>query len=91
MAQTVRLCQIAADRWEEIDAHYHASPVPLLRMGPRRFASMVYVWCIERVPPEKLEQWIADLSEPLPWQDGDDDAGAELESASFFAMQGKGG
>jgi hypothetical protein len=52
---------------------------------------MVYVWAIERVPYDKLQEWITDLDELLEWQDGDSAASEESESASFFDMQNKGG
>jgi hypothetical protein len=52
---------------------------------------LVYSWAIERVAHDKLDEWKADLVELLPWQDADSAAAEEMESASFFAMQGKGG
>lgn len=87
----VRLCLLAAERWDEIDAHYHASPTPLLRMSPHRYLNMVYSWAIERVPHDKLDDWKLELVDLLPWQDTQSEAAAELESDSFFAMQAKGG
>lgn len=85
----VRLCTIAAERWAEIDAAYYQ--MTLLRERPHRFLNMVYAWAIERVDPDKLDEWLAELADLLPWQDADSEAAAELESASFFEMQGKGG
>lgn len=87
----VRLCEIAADRWAELDAEYHASPIPLLRMPPHRFLNMVYSWCIERVPADKLADWLAELEDLLPWQDVNSEAAVNLESESFLAMAAKGG
>ena len=85
----VRLCCIAAERWPELDAFYHASPTPLLRLRPHRYLNFVYAWAIERVPYDKLDDWKAELVDLLPWQDASSAAAEELESASFFAMQGK--
>ena len=90
-AVAVRLCDLAADRWAEIDAAYHASPVPLLRMKPHRFLNMVYSWAVERVPADKFDQWKLDLAELLPWQDVDSEAAINAESESFFASQARGG
>jgi hypothetical protein len=50
----------------------------------------VYGWCLERVDPDKLDKWHAELNDLLPWQDADSMAAEELESESFFAMQAKG-
>lgn len=53
--------------------------------------SLVYTWCIERVDPEKLDDWVAELDDLLPWQDVQSEAAEEIESSSFFAMQARGG
>lgn len=87
----VKLCFLGAERWDQIDAHYHASPVPLLRMAPHRYLNMVYSWAIERINPEKLDEWRDELHELLPWQDINSEAAINIESDSFFAMQAKGG
>jgi hypothetical protein len=63
----------------------------LLRLRPHKFLSLVYAWAIERVDPDKLDDWLLELNDLLPWQDAQSQAAADLESASFFAMQGKGG
>lgn len=88
----VRLCSYyLAPRWAEIDAHYHASPVPLLRMRGHRLLSMVYAWAIERIPSDKLDDWLVEMNDLLPWQDIESEAAINLESESFFAAQAKGG
>lgn len=73
----------AAERWDEIAAHYYQ--VNLLREPPWKFLGMVYVWCIERVEHDKIEAWIQDLRDLLPWQSTQSEAAAEIESASFMA------
>jgi hypothetical protein len=78
------------DRWPQIDAFYHASPTPLLRLPPHRLLNMVYSWAIERVPSDKLDDWLQDLRDLLPWQDASSDAAADLESESFMSMMAKG-
>ena len=88
-AAALRLCCIAAERWAELEAAYYQ--INLLRQRPRRFGNLVYAWAIERVEPEKLEEWQADLIDLLPWQDSSSEAAANLESESFMAMQAKGG
>jgi uncharacterized linocin/CFP29 family protein len=86
----VRLCGIAADRWEQIDAAYYQ--INLLRIPAYRFVGLVYAWAIERVPHDKLDEWKADLNELLPWQDGESEAAVEMESESFYAaMAAQGG
>lgn len=89
---TVRLFWIAADYWPLIDAYYHASPVPLLRMPHSRFLNMVYSWAITHiVESDKFHEWHDEMNDLLPWQDVTSEAAVNLESDSFFAMQAKGG
>ena len=85
----VRLCLIAAERWAEIDAAYYQTN--LLRLRPHRFLNLVYTWCVERLEPDKLDDWHAELVDLLPWQDSNSEAAINLESESFLAMQAKGG
>lgn len=80
---------IASERWDEIASAYYQ--INLARQKPYRFAGLVYAWCIERVPHDKLDEWKAELVDLLPWQDAQSEAATELESASFFAMQANGG
>lgn len=63
----------------------------LLRLRPHKFLGLVYAWAIERVDPDKLDDWLVELNDLLPWEDAQSEAAVELESASFFAMQAKGG
>lgn len=55
------------------------------------YLNLVYSWAIERVAHDKLDEWLSDLYDLLPWQDSTSEAAANLESESFFAMQAKGG
>lgn len=50
---------------------------------------LVYAWAVERVPPEKLEEWEAELVDLLPWQDSASEAAVQMESDSFFNMMSK--
>lgn len=84
----VKLLAIASERWAEIDAAYYQ--IDLIRLPCYRILNMVYSWCIERVPPDKLDEWLAELEELLPWQDVDGAAAEALESASFMDMMAKG-
>lgn len=59
-------------------------------MSPHRLLNMVYSWAIERVPSDKLDDWLQDLSDLLPWQDADSEAAANMESESFMSMMAKG-
>jgi len=60
-------------------------------MPPHRYLNMVYSWCVERVASDKLDDWLTELNDLLPWQDIDSEAAVNLESESFFAAQAKGG
>lgn len=81
----VRLCWIAALRWDQIESHYHATTIPLLRLTPAAFAGRIYSWAIERVEHDKLDEWEQDMIDLLPWQDSTSAAAEDIESASFYA------
>lgn len=52
--------------------------------------TLVFAWAIERVEHGKIEEWLAELVDLLPWQDVESEAAIDLESASFYNMQAKG-
>jgi hypothetical protein len=62
-----------------------------LRLPPYRYLNMVYSWVIERIASDKLEDWLRDLEDLLPWQDTTSEAAVDIESESFMAMAAKGG
>lgn len=72
-------------KWDLIEAHYHASATPLLRLPPAAFAGRIHAWAYERVPGDRLEEWEQEMSDLLPWQDSTSSSAEELESESFFA------
>lgn len=86
----VRLCGVLAERWDQISAAYYHPGYSLLDERPHMLLNLVYAWCIERIPPDKLDEWISDLHDLLPWQDSTSSAAEELESASFMNMMAKG-
>lgn len=86
-ARTVKLCILAADRWLELTAAYYQTN--LLRERPWKFIALVYTWCVERVDSDKLDDWLSELNDLLPWQDSSSEAAAEAESESFMAMMSK--
>jgi len=49
--------------------------------------NLVFAWCVERIDPEKREQWEAQLVEPLPGQEKAPPTPfqAEDEAADFMA------
>lgn len=86
----VRLCGVAADHWDTLCAQYYQ--INLLRIPTHRFLGHVYAYAIERVEHGKMEEWIAELNELLPWQDGESEAAVQAESDSFYAaMMAQGG
>lgn len=60
----LRLYAIAGERWPELDASYPA--VDLLKLPIHQFLNYVYAWCVERLDPEKREEWEMGLADPLP-------------------------
>lgn len=83
----LRLYVIAAERWPEIDSAY--ASIDLIRYPPHRFMNLVYGWCVQRIDPEKREEWESMLADPLPNQVTEKSAPtpfqAEDEGASFMA------
>lgn len=82
----LRLYAIAGERWSEISAAYIT--IDLLRARPDLYLNCVFTWCLERIDPEKREEWIAMLEAPLP---GDEKMAPtpetiEEEGASFMAF-----
>jgi len=62
----VRLCLIAQERWVEIDgeAALHGQDLMLLPLD--RFLNAIYMWCVQRIEPDKLDQWRSQLWGPIP-------------------------
>lgn len=85
----VRLCGVLAERYSQIDAHYYQQPI--LRQRPYRIVGWVYSWAVERVAHDKLDEWLEELHDLLPWQDSTSEAAVNAESESFLNMQAKGG
>ncbi len=56
-----------------------------------RFCNLVYGWAIQRIEPEKREEWDYMLTAPFP---GETEVVSEFrdedEGASFMAMMGQG-
>ena len=85
----VRLCWLAADHWPRLDAAYHL--IDLRRQRPARFADLVWAWCVNNTASDKIDEWLNELVDLLPWQDVLSEAAVNLESDSFMAMSAKGG
>lgn len=81
--RVVRLCWIVGGRWSEIVAAYYQ--INLLRQPMHKFIALVHAWALERVPHDKMDEWITEMEDLLPWEDVASEAAAEIESASFMA------
>lgn len=81
----LRLYAIAAERWAEIDSCY--ASIDLIAYPPHRFMNLIYGWCVERVQPEKREEWEMMLETPLPGLEKAEPTPfqAEDEAADFMA------
>jgi len=81
----LRLYFIASEHWPLIDAAYPS--VDLIRFPAHRFLNFVYAWATERVPPDKLEEWLHMLNQPLPGRERQKPTEDELqaEGESFMA------
>lgn len=65
-AVAIRLYGVAAEHWPELDAAFAA--VDLIQLPAHRFLNCVRAWCLDRIEPEKREEWLAMLEMPLPWR-----------------------
>jgi hypothetical protein len=61
---TLRLYAIAIERFAELEGSYPS--ISLLNITPRKFCNLVFAWAVERIDPEKREEWIESLNYPLP-------------------------
>ena len=81
-----RLYAIGVERWAEVEATYYQEDVLGFRID--KYLNLVYAWCVPRIDPEKLEEWIVALDNPLPWESPSahvSEAAAESEGAMFMA------
>lgn len=57
-----------------------------MSIRPDRFLNAIYTWAIERIPADKMEQWLFQLKQPLPGRESKQtDLTIEDEGASFMA------
>ena len=82
-----RLYAIASERWAEIDAAY--ASIDLIRQPVHRFVNLTYAWCLTRIEPEKLEEWMFMLNSPFPGEKVVSDQMLEDEGAAFLALMGQ--
>jgi hypothetical protein len=80
----LRLYHIAADHWPVIDAAYPS--VDLIRLRAYRFLNFIYAWCLDHVEPDKREEWIYMLNQPLPGRETKPtESELEADAESFMA------
>lgn len=85
----LRLCSYAAVKWPEIEASYYQ--INLFKEKPSRFIRLVYAWFLQRIDPEKRDEFDMELAEMMPWQSTDTDAAIDIESESFAAFMNSSG
>jgi len=63
-----------------------------MRLPAYRFLNCVYAWCLQHIHPEKVEEWLFNLNQPLPGHEEEvSDAMAEQEGADFMALMAQQG
>jgi hypothetical protein len=82
---TVRLTLIAGERWPEIDGETALKGVDLTRIPLDRYLNAIYVWCLERIEPDKRDQWLFQLAQPIPGREVPVDVEAEMDDFAAFA------
>lgn len=87
-ATACRLYFLAEDRWAEIYANY--INVDLFDLPPHGFLNCVYTWAVERIPPDKLEQWQHELWKPVPGRQATE-VEVEQEGQLFMELLAKEG
>lgn len=60
-----------------------------MSIGPRKMLSLVYGFCLKRIAPEKIEQWIFELEAPLPGGKVRTDTSPDEDAALFLAAAAK--
>jgi hypothetical protein len=50
-----------------------------------RFLNAMYVWCMNRIEPEKQDRWLHELNLPLPGRPVPVDTEAEMDDFASFA------
>jgi len=84
-AVTVRLVLIARERWPEIDGETALKGIDLTHLPLDRFLNAIYVWCLSRVEPDKHDQWLFQLTQPIPGRVEPVDVEAEMDDFASFA------
>lgn len=84
----MRLAGLASSVWPQLEAHYYQ--IELLDLHPAKLLNLVYVWYLQNIPSDKIDEVLTELDDLLPWEDSTSEAAAEIESASFMAMMAKG-
>lgn len=53
-----------------------------------RFLNFVFAWCVERVQPDKMEEWMFNLDAPLPGDEKKAPSQEDLaaDGQAFLAM-----
>lgn len=75
--RAVRLYTILEIHWSSIDG---ANPtLDLLSLHPQKLLNIVRWWGLERIEPDKREQWEFDLDSPLPWETDREPSPEQLE------------
>ena len=88
MRQVVRLAAVASSVWPQLEAHYYQ--IDLLKLRGAKLLNLVYVWYLQTIPSDKIQEVLTELDDLLPWEDSTSAAAEEIESASFMAMMAKG-
>lgn len=86
---TIRLYSLVSYRWRAFDGWCIQHRIDPLELSPRRFCNLIYFWCIERVQPDKLEEFEMMLTQPLPGRERRSEQLAEEDGQMFMALMGQ--
>jgi hypothetical protein len=82
----LRLCFIAGERWAEIDGEAALQGANLIGLPLDRFCNAIYVWAIQRIDSDGLDEFRARLHEPLPGRKPSaESVKIEMEAFAAFA------
>jgi hypothetical protein len=80
--EVLRLYSIAEDHWPSLCARYYL--IDLIMLPPHRFLTLVLGWLKEVVAPDRWDQFVYELSAPIPGMKATENV-IEMEGDTFMS------
>jgi hypothetical protein len=83
----LRLYFIASEHWAVIDGENPG--IDLIKLPAYRFLNFIYAWSLNRIEPDRREEWIHMLNAPLSGSESEpSEYEVEAEGDMFMAAMG---